>query len=287
MMHWSFNIQYFDWAALGLVLLCEAGFVWFNVVRGGRTRRANMVLEPLRTVILLLIVGIFFEPEIVKRKEKGEAPRVSLLVDDSASMETRDVSQQNNELISRNKQIRKMLEQTDFVSDLKKTFRVNITHFSGNPEHPGATDIGRALRQDAQGKKNLRAQVLFSDGDWNTGKNPVREALLAGGDNLPVFTVVSGRDTHVPDISLQDITVPAFATVEKKLVIPFSIQNHFNRRMQVPIKLHTEERVLAGKHTVGRRRHVGGRHEGLGPRLVEGNREGEGVGAEAGNASHL
>jgi hypothetical protein len=191
-------------------------------------------------VLLFICTGAFLE---VQHREETKGTLV-LLVDASQSMGITDrkgdagadaaiaaVIGTPPEKVTRAEQVQRALanEQVAFLADLSKTFAVETYTFgqsaqispleltTGDPAGPlsklakpsdPATQLGGALRDTARRLKGRKIDgvVVFSDGGWNRGEEP----LPAAEDlNAPVFTVGVGqprtRDIAVTFVSCEDV----------------------------------------------------------------------------------
>ncbi len=191
-------------------------------------------------VLLFICTGAFLE---VQHREETKGTLV-LLVDQSQSMGITDrkgdaaadaelatVIGTAPDKVTRSEQVQRALanEQVAFLKDLSKSFAVEAYTFGqsaqispleltsgeatgplsklGKPSDP-ATQLGGALRDTARRLKGRKIDgvVVFSDGGWNRGEEP----LPAAEDlNAPVFTVGVGqprtRDIAVTFVSCEDV----------------------------------------------------------------------------------
>ena len=91
-------------------------------------------------------------------------------------------------------------------------------------ESVASTDMAAPLAHVLE-DPNLRALVLFGDGDWNTGKNPTEVAMNYRMQGVPILTCAVGSRTALPDVEFLPLEPPAFALVGKPLAIPIAIHN--------------------------------------------------------------
>jgi hypothetical protein len=207
-------------------------------------QRRKRILASLRTaaglVLLFICTGAFVE---VLHREQTKGTLV-LLVDQSQSMGIKDrkgdpaadaalgaVIGVDPTTVDRSEQVKRALanQQVAFIKDLSERFSIETYTFgqsaqiaavelaSGDPAGPlaklaaptdPATQLGGALRDTARRLKGRKIDgvVLFSDGGWNRGEEP----LPAAEDlNAPVFAVGVGqprtRDLAVTFVSCEDV----------------------------------------------------------------------------------
>jgi hypothetical protein len=110
---------------------------------------------------------------------------------------------------------------------------------------PLGTDLNAALERPLTRDANLKAVLLLSDGDWNTGGSPLRAAAQYRERGVPVFTVGVGSEVPLPDVSLQAVTPPSYGLFGEQITIPFSIRSHLTNEVRTTIVLNdgTKEEV--------------------------------------------
>ncbi len=208
---------------LGIV----AWLAWTAWQRSG-FRRAIGWLEGLRVLIALGIALTLNQPEWREVFKPDSNPTLAVLVDTSRSMQTQDVFDPHNPTFppSLRADAAKPFLDPQAWSSLTQKLDVAVQPFSSDGKPPeDATDIGGAMAAAAKKYPHLRAVALISDGDWNVGDPPSQAALKLRMRDVPVFTVPTGAESHLPDIELSSFDVPTFAVAGKPLRIPFTIES--------------------------------------------------------------
>ena len=220
----------FVWTPLSLtVAILFVGIVawlaWTAWERSG-FRRVTGLLEGLRVLIAIGIAITLNQPEWREIFKPDSKPTLAVLVDVSRSMQTQDVFDPHNpsgEPATRADTAKPFLDPQAWAS-LTQKMDVAIEPFSSDSQSPeDGTDIGGALANAAKQHPHLRAVALVSDGDWNVGDPPSQAATKLRMRDVPVFTVPTGAESHLPDIELSSFDVPTFAVAGKPLRIPFTI----------------------------------------------------------------
>ena len=252
-----------------LIVAITAGLCWVAWRRSGY-RRDFGLLELLRLALVAFVALLFNQPEWVEEYRPEEKPSVAVLWDDSASMETRDVSSSeaaSATLTTRRESIAK-LTNSDFWASLNEKLTVVIQPFSSvglkqdeekneekNPSPPAplparpgqgkvaarGSNLHEPLATAPQRFKNLRAVVLASDGDWNEGAAPVLAASALRLKDIPVFTVPVGSSSRLPDVELLSLDSPTFGIAGKSVRIPFSIDSTLPREYLTTVTLKTSD----------------------------------------------
>ncbi len=242
MNHWSVAAS--NWVMLlGAVIWIGAAWLcWANWQRSGRRKSVGW-LEALRLVLITVIVFTLLRPEFIQHLKRTDAPEVVVLLDDSASMTTRDVTTTNRAL-SRAEWIANQ-RLAEFWKPLESAARVTVEEFAtaqsvtnGTPATADeGTDINRALEGVTQRSGNVKAVMLLSDGDWNQGRSPIGAAARLRERGIPVFSVAVGSPKPIPDLSLENVSTPAYGLLGEQISIPFRIRSHLPREVRTEIIL--------------------------------------------------
>ena len=152
--------------------------------------------ESFRFLIILLIILTLFNPK-VEELESSEKSQIVCLQDISESMQTNDVIMEDKEPIKRSSWTKQFLRQ-DWIENLEKNASVIIKNFSSS-SGTKATDISNAVRNTIDQTESLKAILLLTDGNTNTG-TPI---LSVGGKSralsIPIYSIVTGSDSSLPD----------------------------------------------------------------------------------------
>ncbi len=125
----------------------------------------------------------------------------------------------------------------------------------------GRTDIAYALRLMRQfpAEKRIAAIILVSDGDANTGHNPVDEARLISAENIPIYTVGAGNPDEPRDVELFDVKSKKSVYVNDTVVVTADIKSSGYDEQDVTVTLRSkgdtlsEETVTLGARSRTRR----------------------------------
>ncbi len=238
---WSFGMS-LGTVILASVCLLVAVAMCGRMVRRQRGSKRLLASELLRLVVVALLVVTLFRPEYVRRVRREERPLVAILCDRSGSMDTRDVRMPEG-AITRASWLQEQCEE-HFWAPLEAKYDVVVEDFSaaadddeGTPPSADGTDINAAIEATMQRYSNLRALLLLSDGDWNTGRSPVSAATKLRMDGVPAFTVAVGSGRYLPDLELVSVAAPAYALVDEHVSLPFTIQSRLPHDVRTSIRL--------------------------------------------------
>ena len=254
MSQWSF-------ATSNLILLTGVGVMvlsawlsWSIWQRNGR--RGNVgLLELLRFAAVTLLAFTILRPEFVRFIERTEQPQVAILNDLSGSMRTRDVVS-TNQIITRGEWLEEQ-NKREYWKPLKDSSEVMVESFAApldlsttntvaQPKEIG-TDLTTALSAVIEQKKNLKAVLMLTDGDWNLGASPIGVATRFRDQGIPVYSIVTGQDQPIEDLSMEEVSAPAYGLFREQISIPYTVQSHLPRDVATEVRLMKNRDVIASK----------------------------------------
>jgi hypothetical protein len=223
-------------AISAVIVLVTAGLCLIAWQRSGFAKSQG-ILEFIRLAIVVLLAAMFNQPEWVEEFRPEEKPQVIILVDDSPSMETRDVESEISGSIrtTRNEAIAALADESAWAT-LTERMDVTIQRF-GNAEAGTRSDLFTPLKQAPEKFTNLIGAVLISDGDWNDGQPPVQAATALRMKEIPVFTVPIGSPVRLPDVELLSLGAPTFGVAGKAVRIPFTVESTLPREFITTVTL--------------------------------------------------
>src|SRR6185503_7078687 len=175
-----------------ILWVATAYLAWANWYR--RRTAAAAAMEGLRLITMSFIALTLLKPEFVRKIVQTEAPEITILTDTSESMKTRDVVLDSSSVVQRDEWL-DQARRTNFWKPLEAAAKVRIEDFavpSTNNSTEAGTDINATLEQTLQRRRNLKAVLLLSDGDWNIGKSPISAASAYRIRKVPIYTVSVG-----------------------------------------------------------------------------------------------
>ncbi|MEM6474406.1 MAG: hypothetical protein AAF802_33035, partial [Planctomycetota bacterium] len=202
-------------AAIGLLAVLISLMLWTR----SRRRRAVGIVELFRLLLISFALLLLFRPESTRSVSSQNPTDLLVIVDDSRSMSTPDASA-GHSLVPRRQLIRKIIDDPAW-SQLSP--RYEMTQITADDEDLGA-EIAAALQSVPQ----ATSVVLLSDGDLQNLAVP-RRAIgnwMAGhAFRSKLHGVAVGQSTPLPDVALTSAVIPSVAAPNKKLQVPFRIDN--------------------------------------------------------------
>ncbi|HXR09060.1 MAG TPA: hypothetical protein VN765_17100, partial [Candidatus Acidoferrum sp.] len=231
-----------------LALWLFAGWLSWNNWRRSARGRAVGRLECLRFLLVTLLVFTLLRPEYVQHLQRNLTPEIAVLMDASDSMKTRDLTL-TNRLVSRAQWL-DAKRAAQFWLPLQNKAKVTVEDFARPSTNAGAingTDLNAALERTLHDFKNLKAVLLLTDGDWNLGKSPLATATRYREENIPIFTVAVGRQTPMPDLILENVSMPAYGLLGEDIAVPFKVTSHLPREVKTSVSIYDPQGQQAKK----------------------------------------
>jgi hypothetical protein len=210
------------------------------------------VLGGLRFLALALICFLLLKP-VLQRSESSERPPVlAVLVDDTESMQVVTAGNASPSAGTTRDSARAVLEtlEDDEVPGSVRFFGIGEAPraLSGSVadslRFDGArTDLASALQavpEELQ-NANLNGLVLVSDGQYNTGRNPLR---VADRSPVPIHTVTVGDTTRQRDLRLRSVTTNDRAYLDSEVPVRATLTTTEGRGESVTVTLEQDGRPL-------------------------------------------
>ncbi len=245
---------------LGLIIVAVTGVLcWLAWHRSGYRMQTGW-LELLRFVLVCLVVVTLNQPEWLKTQPPDRRSTLAVLWDQSKSMQTRDVFEDQDvsgERKSRAETIQPLMAEEVWkggapsdnsngqdATDLNIVFEPFSSQLDPADE---ATDLNAGLSHVLDTHANLRGVVLLSDGDWNVGNSPVEAATRFRMKGIPVFAIGVGSKVPLPDLELVRMDAPTYGVANKQLRIPFVVRSTLGQDRDVRVTLSVDKKATVTK----------------------------------------
>jgi len=219
-----------------LLVIAAAVLSWLGWRRSGYNWKVGL-LEFLRTLIVAMVAITFNQPEWLTTFQPANRPTLLVLADESKSMETLDVVDSAGAVATRADFIQPLLEDSVW-EEVGESMDIVVEKFSSQLDVPTAgTDVAAPLTSALKKHENLRGVVLISDGDWNVGDPPASIAGRLRLNKSPVYTLVAGSESKLPDLVLDRFDAPSYGVVSKPMRLPFVVTSSLPRDIQTTVTL--------------------------------------------------
>lgn len=212
--------------ALGAAFLVSTWY--YRVTQPVITPARRLVLTALRTLGLALLIITLFEPVLTLLRSSSDAPRLTMLVDQSLSMIQRDARRDRRADMQSAFTVARWNELGDDVSvyGFDETVRALPAQSPAEWKWNGQrTDIDRAVRyvQENAERDNTQAVLLVSDGAYTSGANPLVAAEQLG---KPVYVIGIGDTSDAKDVSVTAVVTNDIGFVNAVLPVQVTVRSH-------------------------------------------------------------
>jgi hypothetical protein len=237
---------------IGLLMCGIAAFRWW------RERRVNFGLI-LRLMVIGALLWVICNPQALLPRERKGKPRLTVLVDSSASMGTRDVENDSRWQAALN-----TLGNSPTLSALNQEFVLDFRHFdrelkrgehselATNQPVGEASEIGGALMSAVSelGQEPSQAGVLLVSDGRATSPNTLEAAQLALARSVPLWTWTLGGPVPRHDLWIQTTSTEAlaFSGAEVELAATLRAVGYPNRSFNVDLLM--DDKVVETKQVL-------------------------------------
>ncbi|MEO6939962.1 MAG: hypothetical protein ABI444_07470 [Candidatus Kapaibacterium sp.] len=256
------------WLFVPALLISTAFAIWtyrHTVPRATKARRYTLIA--LRSLGIAFLLFALFRPVLTLTKSQESTPAIGLVLDNSQSMQLSESGAQVETADSARSRRSAMIGSVSsiFSPELLKD-SAKLQSFSvGDKTSPiffaskhaldtlktnaSVTDLSSVFRtmKEVRGTKNIEAIVLYTDGSFTAGSNPIYSAEQLG---VPVYAVGLGDSSEVRDVSLTQLFTNEVATVGVTQPVDLTVHAAgMKAGEQVTVSLYAEEEKL-GERTV-------------------------------------
>ncbi len=218
-----------------LLLAALAGALAWFVYRNSVPKLAGThrwILPGLRFLVLFMLLAFLFEPVWRNAVNRIAPPVLAILVDESQSMT------QHADL-SALPDIDGEIQMFGFGGDVRE-----LDDFSAARDSAPRTNIGSALQsvQETLQDIPLRGVLLFSDGRYNTGPNPL---YVAADYGLPIHTVVVGDTAQPKDLRITRISTNEIAYAGQAVPVEATLLLQGYDQAEVIVSLYETDSLIS------------------------------------------
>ncbi|MAH09463.1 MAG: hypothetical protein CL961_07330, partial [Euryarchaeota archaeon] len=226
-----------------IIVLAVAVFLGFRTWMRMKKNRKIALLEIFRILIISILLFTLFDPERVERIVSDKKSQIICLRDVSESMQTKDILIGNEEPIERSRWSEQFLQE-DWIKNLESNATILVKNFS-SPAGTKATDITEAIQEALDEGDSVKAILILTDGDANTGSSVLTVAGKSRALSVPVYSLITGSDSSLPDLVLDEIFAPSFVLQEERVMVSWQATNNFQSPQKTSLTLFSNgEKVL-------------------------------------------
>jgi len=249
----AFSFGYNPW----LLLLCVAvagGLTYWTYRSTVPSLSAGWrgLMGSLRFLALALICFLLFEPVLRQIQSTERPPVLAVLVDESESMRVVTAGDQSPSAATARDSVRSIVETLGSEAGpgavrffgANQPLRALPGPIADSLRFDGArTNLASALQavpEELQGE-NLKGIVLVSDGQYNTGQNPLR---VADRSPVPIHTVTVGDTTRRRDLRLRSVATNERAYLDSRVPVQATLTTTGGKGEAVTVTLEQDGQTL-------------------------------------------
>jgi hypothetical protein len=232
-------------------MLLTAAYSWYvyrytvPVVNPGK----KILLTALRSLALILLIFIIFEPIVTVAKKNILEPVIMVYTDNSRSLTFKDGTNRSEAVktILNDYAGSNVAGNSEYFSFGHEMHHVNADSLDKLNFSEGSTNFsniftGLTKEQDNKGNnRNISSVVIISDGVITEGSTPL---FIAEKLNLPVYTIGVGDTTHRNDIEIRNVLFNEFIYAETPTTINASLSGKGYEGKSVTVSLMENSTVI-------------------------------------------
>ncbi len=205
------------------------------------------LLVSLRTLALLFLLFIFFEPILTLAKKIVLEPKNLIFVDNSKSILIDDGTnrKENVQKFLENVEEKNLVKNSTFYSFGSSIEKINTDSLNKINFSEGNTNFSKIFSSVQQTNQNISSIIIVSDGDINDGENPL---FTAEKLNIPVFTIGVGDTTKRNDIEIKNVLYNEYIYNETPTTILAAVLNSGFGGKNVNISLFENDNLVEQKY---------------------------------------
>ena len=226
----AFQLLGSNWLFIPVALLAVALAIYFY--RGVSKEKFSPWMVVLRAFTFIILAFMVLQPVLNVSQVLPQDSYLAVVVDTSKSMTIKDDGE-----TSRAEQLLKKVEETNFVQQLSRKFKVRFFEFNKDARRIEGTQelqfggertaiqaVTDLLHQDL-GSLPLTGVVLISDGVDNASQQFTESLNRLQKRKVPIYTVGVGSDTITRDAEITQVQGPREMLKESTAVIDVSFKN--------------------------------------------------------------
>ena len=220
-LNFSFNYIYL---IIGIILLVSYSIYVYRYTLPPVSKIKRYFLLLLRSLALVLLLFVFFEPVLTLTKKVVLTPVNAFFFDNSRSIKIADKTNRletAKNLISKieNTSLNGKTEYYSFGSSVKELNKDSLStlNFSEN-----TTDFSSIFKNLNQNNENIASIIIISDGVITQGSTPIYTAEKSG---IPVYCIGIGDSTVKNDIEVKNVIYNDFIYAETPTTILVTVIN--------------------------------------------------------------
>lgn len=201
-----------------------AGILYWANPSNRMGKSTTAVVFILRFVVVTSLLALLMSPYLLRLKKETEPPVILIAHDNSASLiYNQDSVYYKTSYLDRLDSLIKALDNQ--FTTVGYLFGQQVTEGTTPDYNDQQTDMSMLLNklERTWHNKNIGAMLLFSDGLFNKGINPI---FASRGLRFPVITIPLGDTTRRPDLAIHDLRYNKIVYQRSEFPVEVTISAH-------------------------------------------------------------
>lgn len=244
----SFNGNFGLFLLFALILIGISIYSYLRTVPEISFRKKALLIT-LRSLGLIILLFMLFEPSFLRTSARIIQPKIAFLLDDSYSMSLTDASINRKEALRRvigDLKLDEIKNEGDFYLFSNKTKKLSDFDFDSLKLNGQLTDLSQAFSYltTYQKDNNYQAYVIITDGNFNSGENPIYSSEILSG---PIFTIGIGDTLPPKDVAMKQLITNEVAFIDNPIEINFSFSASGYNNQNLTLQLLENDQVIDTK----------------------------------------
>lgn len=235
----QFSIPFIFVLAIGLFAAALA-YILYRQTNPQNSTYLRTFLATLRSILILLLVILFFKPKLFLQYYTDKPENIGLLIDHSASMGLKNDSENRPDSVNLAlNRIENILADYDVILH-KIYFNQSVLDSTDSIQAPfGTTNFYQAVNSFK--KHTVDKAIMISDGIRTEG-------IIPGIIPVPVYTIGIGEKESQPDIYITDVEYSPAVYQNKDQRINIKISNNNMPRATARLFLYESNQLIASRN---------------------------------------
>ncbi|MDX1617470.1 MAG: hypothetical protein R3224_01705 [Balneolaceae bacterium] len=230
-----------------VLIAATIGLAWWSY-KGIQTIRPfyRYTLIALRSAVFLILLVLLLNPFFKSESIRFEKPAIMVMFDNSSSISVQKGDYRGDETY------RDLVSELNFENRDRLDFRFFSVDNDVNPvESPDSltldgseTNLYNAVEIIHNNQRDARTAILFTDGIFNKGRNPV---FLSRELEIPIFTIALGDTSRQRDLVVQDIVTSASGYLNTAHPVEVNVLNQGFGQEPFQVQLKSGDEIIQSR----------------------------------------
>lgn len=209
----------------------------------------KILLVSLRSLALLLVLFVFFEPIVTLAKKKILEPVNLVFLDNSRSLQIKDGTNREQTVLDFVKGLgqNNLSNNSELFTFGNKTQKINFDSLQKLNFSEGSTNFAKMFSDVGKTERNISSITIVSDGVITEGSNPLHTAEKL---NIPIYTVGVGDSTSRNDVEVKNVLYNQMIYAQTSTAIVAAVANTGFANKNITVSLYENDALVEQKNVV-------------------------------------